>query len=285
MTAFVCAFFPALGFAQELRWESFTAASYNPLGLIEILTVNAKTPLYSSQSPLLKTNFLEATAILASTPAYGLVGAQIQLQPLSVLRLRARYEAIFYFGNFGILQSFDSPDVDFSDTRLASNQDAGLHESTAGTRLTLTALLQGKVGPIAVRNHLQLARMDLDLESDTPIFYSPFFDHLLEDEAWVFQNDLDVLWVVGSLVLGLRYTSLFSEFSERFGEDPNGPVHRIGPLAVLPLHESTGGLDKVSLIFLVNWYLQHSNRAGQDSSQLLPYAAIAISFEGSLLGE
>jgi len=286
LVAWACVFFLcAPGHAQDLRWESFTAASYNPLGFIEILTARARTPLYKSENPVLSTNFVDATAILASTPAYGLVGAQLQLQPLSVLRLRARYEGIFYFGNFGILQSFDSPNVDFSDSQLSKNQEAGLNRSTTGTRLTLTALFQGKIGPIAIRDHIQIARMDVDIPPETPIFYSPYYDHLLEDEAWVFQNDVDVLWVDDGLVLGVRYTTLFSQFSDRFVDDPNGPVHRIGPLAVLPLHRSTGTLDEINLIFLVNWYIQHRHRAGADSSQLVPYAAIAISFEGSLLSK
>lgn len=90
LVVFLCSWSEAS--AQDLRWESFTGVSLNPLGLIQIGTFTASHPLYSSENPLFATNFVDASTIVASTPAYSIVGAQLQLQPLSILRLRARIE-------------------------------------------------------------------------------------------------------------------------------------------------------------------------------------------------
>lgn len=264
-----------------LRWESFTAAAYNPLGLITILSPSLKHTLYQSENPLFSQNFVEGTAILASSPAYGILGYQIQIQPLSVLRLRMRHEQIGYYGTFGHIQSFQTPFVDFSDDQLSENADRG--RATTGSRLTLTALLQAKIGPIAVRNHTQFVRMNLDLPLDEQVFYSPFFDHLLQSEQWFVQNDVDLLFVHPSIVLGLRYTLQAATFdADIASEDPHGPAQRVGPLIVLPVYKDEGLLDQISLILLVNWHLSHAHRAGQQSPQWLPYTGLAVSFEGAL---
>lgn len=59
--------------AQDLRWESFTGVSVNPLGLIQIGTFTASHELYESENPLFASNFVDASAIVASTPAYSIV--------------------------------------------------------------------------------------------------------------------------------------------------------------------------------------------------------------------
>lgn len=264
-----------------LRYESFTAAAYNPLGLITILTPSLRHTLYANENPLFSQNYIEVSANFASSPAYGILGYQVQIQPLSILRLRFRHEAIGYYGTFGHVQSFQTPFVNFSDEQLAEN--ANLGQATTGSRLTVTGLLQAKIGPLAVRNHVQLAKMKLDLPPTEQVFYSPYFDHLLQNGQWFLQNDTDVLFVHPSVVVGLRYTLQAAMFSADIASaDPHGPAQRVGPLVVLPVYRSEGLLDQISVILLVNWHITHSHRAGQDSPQWLPYTGLAVSFEGAL---
>lgn len=268
--------------AQDLRWESFTGVSVNPLGLIQIGTFTASHELYESENPLFATNFVDASAIVASTPAYSIVGAQLQLQPLSILRLRARIEGLGYFGNFDHVQSFEDLDVDFSDSALARNED---HAATVGMRFTGSALLQAKFGKVAVRAHLQAATMTLDLATNKRVFYSPYFDHILESGNWIYVSDADLLWVEERVVVGIRHTAMVAQFSQDLAaSDPNGPTHRVGPLIVWKVRDAEGEtVDAMNLIFLANWYLVHTNRTGYDTPQWLPYLGIAFSFEGSFL--
>ncbi len=268
----------------KLRWESFTAAAFNPLGLVELATVTYRKPLYKSESPLFATNFVEASVLGASTPAYGFVGLQTQLQPLSILRLRARAEVIGFYGNFGHIARFDSVNADYSDTRLDEIGDADENSSTVGVRLTLSALFQVAVKQVALRSHLQATHVNLKLEENERFYYSPQFDYLVEDGGWFVQNDLDLVWLFPSgFVAGVRMNSSFAIYSDDVAdEDPNGPSHRIGPLVAWPFFEGEGRVQRATAIGLANWYVKNRFRAGQDVSQAIPYVAVALQLEGDL---
>ncbi|MEZ4461677.1 MAG: hypothetical protein R3E66_18525 [bacterium] len=268
----------------QLRWQSFSAAAYNPLGLVELVQVSYRKPLYLSQNPLFATNYAEAAVVGAATPAYGFVGLQAELQPLSILRLRARAEAIGFFGNFGHVARFNDVNADYSDTALDAIKEAGENSATTGTRWTLTALLQAAVGQVAVRSHLQGTYVNLDLGDGETLYYSPQFDYLIEDGGLFFQNDLDVVWLFESgLVAGARMNSSWAVYSSEIAdEDPNGPAHRVGPLVAWPFFEGSGRVKRATAIGLANWYVKHRWRAGEDTPAWLPYIAVGVQIEGDL---
>lgn len=285
VVVFLCGFAPVARAQDGWLWESFTATAYNPLGLVEVVTLSYRYTLYDSKNPVFSTNFVEPALVMASTPAYGFAGLQLDVQPLSVLRLRARAEAIGFYGNFGHVARFEATDVDYSDTRLAELNDQGAHEATYGARYIGTALLQAKVGQVAVRSHLQATRVDLELGDDEPFYYSPQYDHLVQDGGWFVQNDLDLLWLFESgLVAGLRLNSSGAVFAGEFDgvDDPNGPSHRLGPLVVWPFFEGQGRVREGKFIGLANWYVEHRWRAGQDTSQAIPFVAVALQLQGDL---
>lgn len=284
LLAIICLPMSAWAENGKLRWESFTAAAFNPLGLVELAMVTYRKPLYKSESPLFATNFVEASILGASTPAYGFVGLQAQLQPLSILRLRARAEAIGFYGNFGHIARFDSVNADYSDTELDKISDAGENSSALGVRLTFSSLFQVAVKQVAVRSHLQATHVDLDLEDNERFYYSPQFDYLVEDGGWFVQNDLDLVWLFPSgLVAGVRMNSSWAVYSDDVAdEDPNGPSHRIGPLVAWPFFEGEGRIQRATAIGLANWYVKNRFRAGQDVSQAIPYVAVALQLEGDL---
>lgn len=272
---------------HRLYWESFTGAGYNALGLLEQFTLGYRFRLYESKSELLENNFIDLAIIPASSPAYGLVGARLWIQPLSILNLRVRYDAIRYYGNFGHLQSFADPFADHSDDELTRLKDEGTNYSTTASRIWLTAQLQGKVGPIAIRNTFRALKMWVDLRDDDRVFYSPLLDYMMEDGGLAIFNNFDIVYVLDEipLVLGLRHHVMWSHYSPGLAaQDPNGPAQRAGPLVVWPfLSNPEGAVTSGRAIFLVNWYIDHKYRAGQESSQLLPYIAGALVFEGDLL--
>lgn len=194
-----------------LRWQSFTAVIVNPVGLIEVVTVSYRKPLYTSQNPLFATNYVEAAVVAAATPAYGFLGIQGDFQPLSVLRLRARAETIGFFGSFGHVARFDDVHADYSDTRLRQMSAAG-------------------------------ENVDLALQDDERFYDSPQFDYLVEDGGYFVHNEVDVVWLFESgLVGGIRINSSWAVYSDDVAEDdPNGPAHRLGPLIVWPFFEGSG---------------------------------------------
>lgn len=262
-------------------WESFTAAGYNPLGLIEVFTLGYHKPLYASDHPALEKNFVNASVVAAATPAYGFLGLQTEFQPATVLRLRARGEMIGFFGSFGHVSSFDAADADYSETAIQEQWDAGENAATYGSRLTFTALVQGAIKPVAVRSHFQATRVDLDLPESTPFYYSPQFDYLIEDQGWFLQNDADLVWLFDSgAVAGLRWNTSGSIYST--GDDPNGPAHRVGPLLAVPVFEGTGRLKSATVIGLVNWHIAHRWRTGIERPQWLPYMAAGFALQGDL---
>lgn len=267
-------------------WESLTGVSYNPLGLVQKVTLGYQYRLYESSSQLFENNFVDVALTPSSSPAYGVVGARLWLQPLSILNLRAQYEVVGYYGTFGHMQSFEDPMAEWSDDDLSELKDQGTNYTTTATRLWLTGQLQAKVGPVAVRNTFEAAKMWADLRDGDRVFYSPLMDYLVEDGGWTMQNTLDVVYILDlPLVIGLRHHVMWAEYSSDVAaEDPNGPAHRLGPLIVWPfLSQETGTIQSGRAVLLLNWYLKNRYRAGEASSQAIPYIGSALILEGDLL--
>lgn len=89
-------------------------------------------------------------------PAFLRIGAIVEVQPLSVLNLRAHADLSQFFAAFALLQSYPTAGADWSDTALGAGERAGRHYATTGFHLVLEPRLQVKVGPLAVVNKLQL---------------------------------------------------------------------------------------------------------------------------------
>jgi hypothetical protein len=263
------------------------AARVNPLGLFTNITFQLRYRLYESESPALKDNYLGVGPVAFVSPALVRGGLGVEFAPLTVLQLSASYEGVRYLGGFDYLQSFPSANTDASDDTLELLSEAGRNYASNGTLLTLGALLQAKVGPIAVRTNPRLFHFDQELREGDRVFYEPVLDITVPDSGWTLSNDADLLYVTGGLALGLRYSATHSYYGEESfapGEADlglNPTIHRVGPFLAYTFHDDPSRLfNTPTLVLITQWHLSHRYRAGEQVSQALPWVALAFQFKG-----
>lgn len=287
-------------------YTNLTAVRYNPLGLLNELTIGYRLQLIDKNTTLFKESFLKLNFHGYVTPAFGRVGPSIQFQPLAILNLTATYDGIGYFGSFDLAQGFPSPRSDYSDTAIEQRGQDGLNTATRGRLVTLSALLQAKVGRVAVRDNAKGYYLDLDLRTDPTtgrqdtVSYSQTLDILMPNAGWAMTNDADLLYLFDwGLTLGARYTltkAFFRDSDFLPGEstdDPIGLTHRVGPAVLYTPkkwaakaaerhNHSRKRWRKPTAILLLQWWAKNPNRSGSDVSAGVPYLVLGFRFQGDL---
>lgn len=268
----------------SLHWKNTSVFRWNPLGLVTAGELEYRHRLYPSDHPIFEQNYVGLAATPLLTPAFTRIGARVEVMPFAAARFGIHYEYVRFFGLFDMVQSFDDPSDAADDETLAANGADHAHYATDGTQLSLTGLLQAKLGPVAARNKFLLARVDVAVSDGDTVFYDSIHDLLLPAQGWFWTNELDLLYVGDRFISGLRWTALRSYLPGADGhEDPNSPIHRVGPLILHRLMGDDEGLvHKVSALGLFQWYVAHRYRAGQTSSRLIPYLAIGVIVEGRI---
>jgi len=272
-----------------LYYQTGTFARWNPIGLGNLSQVGYRYMFFDSEAELLRGSYAMVGLAPGLNPAFSRIGPMVEVQPLAVLRLTAMWERIDHFGTFDILQSWPSPRDDHSDTARAARGEEGESYATSATQVTLAARAQAKVWRIAARVNYRAVYSEADLKEGDHVYWDSFFDQVMPDGGWLQTTDTDVLYVDGPLALGLRHNWLSVDYPDGFyrpGEsrrDPNDQ-HRLGPLFAWKFAESPGSaFDEPTLFVLVNWWLQHRYRTGEDVSQWVPYTIVGFSFKGELL--
>jgi hypothetical protein len=279
---------------HQLILRSSNVLRYNPLGLISDNQLSFRRLLYrADDNVVLRDNFMGAGLTPQVSAAFARVGALVEVQPLSILRLWANFEVVGYFGSFGLFQSFDSPDADFRDSVISArgqlpDNDPAKNYVTWGSQLTLGMDLQLKVGPIAARNLLRLVRGSYQVRDGDTVYYDQFYDVLAPNNGLYLNNDTDLLYVSDfGLVAGLRmnvtqpfYGPEHVGAGERWTgptDHANGPTLRAGPLVSYTFFDDPTALfNKPTLIVVGNWWVAHRYRTGVDVNQLVPYFVICF---------
>ena len=260
----------------------------NPLGLIDTFRLGYKHRLQVSDTAFGRDAYVFAGASVVASPAFGRIGAHVEVEPVSPLRFSATYEFVGYFGTFGQVQGFPGPDVDYSDSALEVGDEAGRDHPRIGHVLTLGAQAKFKVEWFAFRNTFTAVRYDLNLPAGEVAFYDQTYDRLAPDGGFLLLNDLDLMGVFHHLRVGARYTwtdSLYAGSPETApGDMPN---HRLGPMLAWQFRDGVdrSRWDRPTIFLLTQWWLQHPWRTGADTSQALPLIALGLSFEGDMLWE
>lgn len=276
---------------HRLRYVNFTVLRINPLGLQNQFQLNYRYKLYDSDSILFKTGYAGAGFHNVITPGLVKAGLFVEAEPIAVLRLNARWEYIQYYGVLGHMRSFANIDADYSDTAIDAGEEAGQEEANGGMQVTLSAELRAKVGPVVVRSKLQGIYSHFALPHSNPVWYDPFYDLLTPAKGWTLLNDADVLVMLFDkrLILGVRHNLTHAFYPDK-AIGPNGrdtadtPTQRLGPLVAYRIFDDPGSAwNRPTVVLLVNWYLQHPSRTGQDVNQAIPYMAIGFAFDGDLL--
>jgi hypothetical protein len=264
------------------------AARANPTGLFTNLTFQVRYRMYESESPLLKDNYIGLGPVAFVSPALIRGGLGVEFQPLPILQLSASYEGLGWFGNFNYLQSFSSPNADASDRSLAElGGVGGSNYVSNGTLFTVAALLQFKVGPLAVRSNPRLFNFNMKLRDGDRVFYEPVMDVVAPNGGWVATNDADLLYLAGRLSVGVRYTatgSLYQPEHYPAGETDlglNPTIHRVGPIISYTFYDEPDRLfNAPSVVLISQWFLSHRYRTGTEVSQAIPWFALGFQFKG-----
>lgn len=273
---------------HRVLYSLLAAAQYNPLGLQGDLRLLYRYRLLDHPSPLLNDTFVGGGLITRQTPAYARIGAMVELQPLTVLTLRAIYEYRSYFRTFGMVQSFASPNAEHDNDTRSRLADEGRHYAAKGHQVMLQAVVRAKVGPVAVLNETELHYFDLGLRPGDSVFYEAYFDALAPGHGSTVVNNAHLLYLTDfGLIAGLRYTvvaPLYSDEMQARSEVTQTPSHRVGPLAGYTFAGRGPLFRAPTLVVFLNWWLRSRYRAGQTVHQAVPYGVVAFQVSGDLWG-
>jgi hypothetical protein len=273
--------------------RSLAAFRVNPLGLVYDGRIGYRHRLYENESRAMRDNFVGGGLALMASPAYARVGPYVEVAPMSMVTLWAQFSLVSYFGNFDLLQSFESPRSEFSDDeleRLGQLDEPEKNYGAIGSELTIGMDLQARVGPAMIRSRARIVRGDLDLREGDRTYYDQLYDVLAADGGWMFTNDLDVAYMGmnNRLVVGLRYTATVPFYGDSYaaGEprEHDNTTQRLGPLISYSFSIKDGAAFNAPSVFLVcQWWLDHRYRTGAESSQALPLIGAGFQFYGDLL--
>lgn len=281
---------------HRLVYNSLAIGRVNPIGGVEFLRLTYRKRLYLAQELALRDNYIGGGLSTSITPAYAKLGALVETQPLTVLRLWAQFEIAGYFSTFSMVQSLPDVRGDYSDTELRRRAalpvgDVDRNYATVGTHGTLGADIVAKFGPIAVRDFVRLTTGRLNLRGLDVAYYDLQDDVLAPNGGFALFNDTDVLYVSDfGLAAGVRFNVSHPFYDARHlsgdatAENPNGPMTRVGPVIAYTFFSEDGAMfNNPTVLLIANWWLTHRFRTGADSSQLFPYIALGFAFNGDFL--
>jgi len=275
---------PALGYSNLL------VGRVNPLGLKDDFTIHLRRKLFASDSIVLRDAYGGGSFLISAKPTAVQLGFGGEIQPLSILRLSASIEWVNQLTAFDNVLSFPSPRAEHDDATRESLGKEGENYATRGLYITLGALLQVKLGPVAVRSDLKAAYVRVDLRGSDTVFYEIEWDLLSPDRGWVMFNNTDVVFLADfGLLAGVRYSlahAFYDDDTYRAGEprkNVNTPIHKIGPVIGYTFKVEGERFQKPTLLAIAGWYLEHRYRTGRDTSQAIPCVILAFSFSGTLL--
>lgn len=239
-----------------------------PLGLSLFSTTGYRIPLWDDpESDLFSNTQLQLGAATALSPAFVWAGPYVAFTPLAVLPMRASFQVMNYFGNFGYLYVPD--DGDWSLDALDRSDDQGLGVSAWGRLIHLQATPQIRVNRFVVTAETNAYWIDMDVEDD---YYEPYFDLLFEPSDFFFITRPTVGYLIGQdlsvwyLLLGLRWERAMVRGTEVV-RDTAGVVFNWKPPATLV------SWGDPSLAGFVGAFLDHPNRG-----EVSPYLGIQAMF-------
>jgi hypothetical protein len=289
-----------IGDKHSITYTSLLAPRINPLGLEERLWIGYQYRLYDVDKAILNGSNVGIFLRPIVNPAIALLGATVQLQPAAVLRLRATYSFVQWFGTFQYYQSYQSPYDDYSETRLDAQADAGQNYVTNGHQVELEGLLQARYKGLVIRSATFGIYNHYDPRGDDDVFYAVRYDILAPARGWMLANDTDLLWLQNmkgprkaTLMAGARASTLMPFFPERVYEEgdvienPVGPQFRLGPAFGYIFYDRPDRhprFNRPTLLLMPQWNIKHRWRTGRDVSTAFPTIIMAFVFTGQLWG-
>lgn len=278
--------------AQSIVHRSLTLVRNNPLGLQEEYQLALRTSLSDSDHVLLRDTYFSIGPQMMVSPSLQRFGLRATLKPLAILELFGLVEYLWFLGNYDYVQSYSDASADHSPDALKAGTARGENYQTVGLSMALSARLQIKAGPLAIRSTSRFNRYWLDTKGQDPVWYDIYWDILSPRLGWTLLQDNDLLFVRGRLVVGVRHTWTRSWLSPAAmapvakGAPRPDSTHRIGPLIAWRLVDDAKHAAKVfrrpTLLLLAQFWALHPYRAGQQVSQANPWLVLALAFDGQL---
>jgi hypothetical protein len=315
---------PPLPPKNRLVLNNLLVIRFNPVGLEDQMRFGFQRRLWERTSPYGRDNFVFLGIAPRLNPAFIKIGPSFEFQPYSFFNLRVGVEYLRFFSTFGFLQSFPSPLDEYDDRRIAicSSQDPAVlakcgYKDAQGTQLTgadqprnfpasgvhlmIEPTLQGRFGPLTLRNKLAIEYWYMQTRPGDTVFYDVTLDTLVPQNGWVLTNDLDMLYVTSfRLSVGLRYTvvkALYRDSDFRAGEERSSEdnmLQRLGPMLSYTFFDrGFTRFNKPTILLITSFYLDHRYRKGQAASQVvpavfannsaIPYVIIGFSFQSDFI--
>ncbi|MCA9547829.1 MAG: hypothetical protein KC613_25670 [Myxococcales bacterium] len=157
---------PGLGFFNDLGWRR---------GLYP-----------KNDSLILQGCFVEGGLVAQVSPASLHPGVYVQAVPVAPILLRASIQRLEFFGNFGMLMTFDSPQADWSPPELHERQQKD-GQLSGGWYGELRAQLRLKVKRVVTLHEQRVGwfRADLDVVGADQGWYEPINDLLMAQTDWL----------------------------------------------------------------------------------------------------
>ncbi len=289
LIAFVCAVTtPAL--AEELdvsatlspppTWDIAAEAQFamtlQRLGAQVDLKLRAKRALYASDSEFFHDNFLTVGLISQVAPIYANVGAQLEFQPASFIKLTGGYQFVGYFGAMGSLRtptecsgvrklSRDDARCDFHPINFEDNPPG---VAATGHRVWLEGQLMGRVGPVIAIGGARLERWLMNAPGEfwvNELYGIPQArsDTTLTGGGALLYAVMDAEGRRPELLLGAADDLAWSVGTDSF-------FNRVGPVAMLRAPK-WGPFREVTAQVAVQFYTHERYLTGT------PYVALALS--------
>jgi hypothetical protein len=272
--------------------RSLTVLRHNPSGLQHEHRLMWRTRLSDSDHLLLKNTFFALGPQIMVSPSLQRAGLRASFKPIAMLELFALVEQLWFIGTFDYVQSYKDAAADFSPDAQRAATGRGENYAASGTQVSLSARIQAKVGPIAVRSANRFSRHWFNTKHNDPVWYNIYTDTLTPRDGWVFIQDNDLLFIRGRVVVGVRHTMSRSYLSEEVlktvadGADRPELTHRVGPFAAIRLTDHDKYMESMfrrpTLVVLTQFWVKHPYRSGQAVSQAIPWIVVALAFDGRL---
>ena len=290
----------------RFMFSDLTIMRVNPLGLETRGRLGFQKRLYWSLAKATKNNFAFVGLYPKLNPASAQLGAGGELQPLSMLNVRALAEVQQYYGTVGYLQSFATPTANDSDHAMKALRDDAARppQAAAMFHASVQPMLMAKVGPIALRALALFDYWDFDVRAGDTVAYEGTFDTLLPDRGWTISTDTDLLYTGRKrLAIGLRHSTVtplyrrehFVDAADEAAYDGDNAHQRLGLFAAYTFHDRwPSRFNKPTVILIASWYLDHRWRAGAPAalpagataddyvSRAMPYLLVGFAFESDL---
>ena len=276
---------------HRIVYSNVLVARLNPLGVEDRLSFMYHRRLMTRTGKLFEGTRFGVGLTPSFTPSIIRLGGTMEIVPLAILQLKASYYLITYFGSQEFkAHAFNSPNDDFGPETIKARAEAKQAVSTYGGQAELSALLQAKFGPIAVRNELTFFHNLIKLPPGNDVFYDLRHDIMGPARGWFLGNDTDILYINPKIRLtaGVRATYFHMFYPDSTYEagdikSSNNDHARVGPLIAYSFKDRPAKrFMKPTIYLLAQWWVKHRYRTGQEVSQGLPLVVLGFSFTGEL---